>query len=239
MQYRFILFLCLFFFVQTITKAQEEIPKPTKYLEIGPAIGSYRGDLSPNYSKVNGGVNVGYIFNKERRWNFRLDFSYLYVQGQILRAPDYIPPLTEPYPNDYFQSHTFNTSLSVMFNIINKDNFKVYIAQGIGLFYYNPMDENGEELIENISDPRQGYYKTRNDGEDYTNFALSLPTRFGVNYFFPTNFGVGVSATFANIFTDYLDNVSELGNVKGNDNLMSVNFSFFIPLQYQKLNRVK
>ena len=46
-----------------------------------------------------------------------------------------------------------------------------------------------------------------------------------------------MSTTFHNPLTDYLDNVSELGTVKGNDQAMSVNFSCFIPLGYNKLDR--
>ncbi|AZQ61767.1 hypothetical protein EI427_05820 [Flammeovirga pectinis] len=216
---------------------QDVMPKPKRTLIIGGALGSYRGDLSPNYSKVNGGANLGIVFNKKKRFDLRFDLSYLYLQGQKLRGADYIPPLTEPFPNDYFQSHTLNTSLSVMYNIINKKNFKLYIAQGIGLFYYNPLDENGEELIDNISDNRNGIYETRNENEVYSNFAFSMPTRFGATYYLKNNFGVGVSCTFANPFTDYLDNVSDFGTVKGNDNAMSINFNCFIPLAYSKIKK--
>ncbi|OHX65242.1 hypothetical protein NH26_02175 [Flammeovirga pacifica] len=213
-----------------------EVPSPKRYLEISPLINSYSGDLG-RFNQINGGVNAALVFNKPRRGNFRLDFTYMYVQASRLRGADYVPPLEEPIPNDYFQSHTINFSLSYMYNIINKDNFKLYISQGLGLFYYDPMDEEGNKYIENFSDNDRGFYMTRNANETYTNFTMSLPTRLGIMYYFPGNFGVGLSSTFYNPLTDYLDNISDFGTVKGNDNLMSVNFNFHIPLQYQKLKK--
>lgn len=230
--------LLIFIFGGFQTFAQNELPKPKSIMEVGIALGSYRGDLSPSFSKVNGGVNVGFLFNTKKRWHIRADLSYLYLQGQTLHDENYLPPLEPPFPNDFFQSHTLNTSVSFMFNIINKRYFKLYVAQGIGIFYYNPLDQYGNELIENYKDENNGLYETRNENETYTNFAFSMPTRIGVTYYFKNNFGLGLSATFVNPFTDYLDNVSELGAVSGNDQAMSINMSFFVPLTYGKLNRV-
>lgn len=213
---------------------QEVLPRPKRILEIGPAISSYKGDLSSGFSKVGGGVNLGYIFNNNKRWQIRFDFSYLYLQGQKVYSPSYIPPLDPPYPNTFFQSHTLNSSLSFMFNIINSRYFKLYVAQGIGLFYFNPLDENGEEYIEqDYTNASEGIFATRNEGETYTNFAFSMPTRIGAYYYLKNNFGFGLSVTFVNPFTDYLDNISQLGVVDGNDQAMSINFSFLIPLSYR------
>ncbi|MBB3696116.1 hypothetical protein KMW28_11985 [Flammeovirga yaeyamensis] len=213
-----------------------EIPTPKKYLEISPLINSYRGDLG-SFNQINGGINLAFIYNKPRRGNLRLDFTYLYVQASRLRGKDYVPPIQEPIPNNYFQSQTLNFSLSYMFYIINKKNIKLYLAQGLGVFYFDPLDENGESYFENISDNSRGYYQTRNESETYSKFTLSLPTRFGLMYYFPTNFGIGLSGTFYNPFTDYLDNISDFGTVKGYDNVFSLNFNFHIPLQYQKLKK--
>ncbi|NME72076.1 hypothetical protein [Flammeovirga aprica] len=230
------LILFTFFIYSYHSFSQEKLPtKPKTVLEVGVALGSYKGDLSPNFSKVNGGFNAGVIFRAQKRLNLKLDVSYLYLQGQQLRDPNTLPPLEPPFPNYFFQSHTLNTSFSVMFNIINKKRFKLYVTQGLGVFYFNPLDENGDELIENIRDEKEGIFETRNKNETYTNFAMSLPTRIGMTYYFKNNFGFGLSTTFVNPLTDYLDNVSELGTVKGNDQAMSVNFSCFIPLSYGKL----
>ena len=170
------LFTLLLIFYSLNSFSQNELPRPKVLMEFGPSLGSYKGDLSPNYRKVNGGVNFGFIFNNKKRWNIRFDLSYMYLQGQKFLGPDYLEPLNPPYPNNFFQSHTLNTSLSFMFNIINSKHFRLYVAQGIGAFYFNPMDEDGNELIENFE-------KTRNPNEVYSNFALSLPTRLGITLF--------------------------------------------------------
>ncbi|KXX67218.1 outer membrane beta-barrel protein [Flammeovirga sp. SJP92] len=231
------LLLLAFFICSFHSYSQEKLPnRPKSVLEIGIALGSYSGDLSPTFSKVNGGLNVGLLMRAQKRLNLRLDASYLYLQGQKLNDPNTLPPLEPPFPNNFFQSHTLNTSLSVQFNIVNSRHFRLYVAQGLGVFYYNPMDEDGNELIENLKDEPNGIFETRNQNEEYSNFAMSLPTRVGMTYYFENNFGFGLSATFVNPLTDYLDNVSELGNVNGNDQAMSINFSCFIPLSYGKLS---
>lgn len=234
------LFLFTFFIYSFHSFGQDQLPtKPKSILELGVGLGSYKGDLSPNFSKVNGGFNLGLIMRAQKRLNLKLDVSYLYLQGQKLDDPNVLPPLEPPFPNNFFQSHTLNTSLSLMFNLINSKHFKLYVAQGVGIFYFNPLDEEGTELIENFKDETNGVFETRNKNETYSNFAMSLPTRVGMTYYFDNNFGFGLSATFVNPFTDYLDNISELGTVNGNDQAMSINFSCFIPLSYGKLSSPK
>ncbi|MCZ6900504.1 MAG: hypothetical protein O7F74_09725, partial [Bacteroidetes bacterium] len=49
----------------------------------------------------------------------------------------------------------------------------------------------------------------------------------------PNGFGFGLQTGYLNTTTDFLDNISQWGNKKGNDNVLVTKFSFVISLNKQ------
>lgn len=97
----------------------------------------------------------------------------------------------------------------------------VYLSQGIGFIHFSPEDDEGNSLAD--------LPNTREDQETYRQESFMLPTNVGVLYLLPNQYGVSVQAGFYNPMTDYLDNISQLGD-SGNDNILAIRFAFYIPL---------
>jgi hypothetical protein len=57
-----------------------------------------------------------------------------------------------------------------------------------------------------------------------------LPTQVGAIYLLPNQWGIGIQAGLLNPLTDYLDNIKELGNRSGNDNVMQTRLLLYVPL---------
>ena len=57
-----------------------------------------------------------------------------------------------------------------------------------------------------------------------------LPTQVGANYFFKNTMGVGLQVGVLNPQTDYLDNISQLGNLENNDKVLSIRLMLIISI---------
>ncbi len=202
---------------------------PVSLMEIGISGNSYKGDLNTSYDKWSAGVKLGILFNRKEKLNGGVQFSYQSVTGQVLSLE---PPAENEdgiYPNTFFKSSVISGQYALRYNFIKKEFLHVYLSQGIGISYYNPQDEEGEDLVNQST--------TRNYTEDYRSTAFYLPTEIGAIYLFRNGYGVGIQGKFFNILTDYLDNISELGEVDGRDNILSIQLSFYAPLSYYEKRR--
>jgi len=213
------LFFSLVFLLafQHIASAQN----PTHLLTIGTSANSYKGDLSDSYDKWTASFHLGIKFNKGKRINGLLNLSYGHVTGQ---NPTFEVMDKEQTANRYFNTKIITANYDLQLNLIKRKQFAVFISQGIGLLFYTPQDEFKQNL--------QDQTKSRNDNETYSNSALTIPSQFGVNYFFKNGYGVGLQAGYLNVVTDYIDNISELGSAQGNDNIFMGRFYFMIPISY-------
>ncbi|UII29380.1 hypothetical protein LVD15_13400 [Fulvivirga maritima] len=178
---------------------------------------AYNGDLS-QYDQYGALFHIGLQLNKNRKFNgnFNLGIGSVRGENSQFRLNDNL----EATPNRYFKTSYLFINYDLHYNIIKKEQVIVYISQGIGLFRFNPKDEDGN----NLSDQSN----TRNSDETYSNLTLMLPTSVGAIYFLPNEWGVGFQAGLLNTMTNYIDNISELGD-GGNDNILEFRLAFYVP----------
>lgn len=216
---RTLLFLTLF--VGLSAAAQAQTPAPSRYLWMGLSANSYRGDLQGGIVQFKPGLHLGLKFNRKERFNGNFTLSLGQVEGQ---DPSFAPD-TEPEikPNRYFTSSFFSANYMLQYNLVKKERYLLYVGQGVGLFRYNPRNEQDV--------PLQEQRQTRLAGEEYGNISLMLPTAAGAMYFLPNQWGLGFQATSLNPLTDYLDNIKALGSKKGNDNVLQFRLQLLVPMK--------
>ena len=206
------------------SKPINSIPKISLFAETGLSANAYSGDLS-SYTKWSSVFHFGLRFNKAYRINSRIGISTGFLTGEnrFYTFDDGSEP--KPSPNTFFRSNIFSFEYELMYNIIKKRNFMLYISQGIGLMRFVVKNAQGDNLFD--------LQNTRALDETYGNFAFMLPTGIGTNYILKNGFGLGVHASFINTQSDYLDNISQWGNKVGNDN--AFRFKVFVMIPVNKI----
>jgi opacity protein-like surface antigen len=198
--------------------------QPIRLLEIGIGPTAYRGDLSNGYRKWASAVHVGLKFNRKRRLNGHLNVAFGTVTGQNAGYAFTGESETTPTPNRFFRTSFVSVNYDLQVNLLKTPRWIVYASQGVGFMRFNPKDEFGN--------PLQDQLNTRTAGESYGNIAVMLPTQAGALYLLPNGYGVGIQGGFANPLTDYLDNISQWGNRNGGDNMLWLKFQFVVPMGF-------
>lgn len=193
---------------------------PNSYIQVGISPVAYKGDLGRSFSKWRMNVNVGLLFNKKDKLNGSAQIAIGSVTGQS--DDRYIGGSSDITPNSFFKTNFIAINYELHYNLIRNEFWKIYIGQGIGFMHFTPKDQYGEKLSDQ--------YETREEGESYGSIAIIFPTKLGVIYFFPNNYGLGFETGFYNTLTDYIDNVSVWGGKEGYDNIWYFKFSLNIPV---------
>lgn len=215
-------FLVLLIFSFHSLYAQER--KNMFYIGVSPV--AYKGDLSASYSDFNFAFSAGLKFNRNKRLNGQLNLTVGKISGQTMDKFFYkIPDDSTVKPVNYVKTPFFAVDYSLQYNFIKKKNFIFFLGQGVGIMNYTPKDEYGKALTEKSS--------SRNADESLTSIAICMPSRIGIIGLFDNGIGLGINAGFLNTFTDYLDNISELGKKQGNDNILTYNFLVYFPLGHK------
>lgn len=216
------LFIAAFILAVTTGSAQQSDP----YLNFGGGLLSYNGDMG-SFDESGMGLTMGIRFTKKKLLNGSFNLGFGSVSDD---DPTILPAMQvgDVRPNTYFKSSLayFNYTLNI--NILKNEKWWIYAAQGIGFLRFSPKNENGENLVD--------FDNTREAGEDYRTSTFMLPTSVGAVYHLSDEWGVGISAVLLNIQTDYLDNISNLGN-SGNDNVLSISFNLNKKITLSKTER--
>lgn len=191
-------------------------------LGVGPA--AYKGDLSNSYDKWSSVAYIGLKFNRFKKINGNFTLSIGSVTGQNINYGFDDGSAVSPTPNNFFRTTLVALNYELHYNIINKDKFKLYISQGVGVVRFDPQDEFNTSLVDQPS--------TRALGETYASISLFFPTQIGILYYLPNDYSVGMQAGYWGTTTDYLDNISQWSNSKGSDNVLSVRFEIHIPIEF-------
>ncbi|WP_224996404.1 outer membrane beta-barrel protein [Cesiribacter sp. SM1] len=212
-----LLLLLLLLLPLSLVQAQS----PGRYAWAGISANHYRGDLEDGLFHLNPAIHAGLKFNRAKRLNGIFSIGYGSVSGQ---NPDFNPSVQPPIaPNKYFNTSFFTADYALQYNLVKTERFHLYISQGIGLFRYNPKDEQDREL--------QNLGTTRPSDEIYGNISLQLPTSLGTAFFLPNQWGLGLQASYLNPLTDYIDNIGRLGTDKGNDNVLQFRLMLLVPVE--------
>jgi len=229
MMYKVKLFILLPLFLYSLSSiAQTTLP--TKFVELSVCTNSYKGDLSHSYSQWANGIQVGLLFNKKKIINGHLN---LFIGTAIAQNPNYFfdnGANPQPTPNNFAKIQMIALNYDLHINLYKKHNLIVYFYQGIGLMRFNPKDADNNNLANQIS--------TRAPNESYSNTTVMLPTGIGALYVFKPGIGVGFQGGWLNTRTDYLDNISQWGDMKHLDNILTYRMTFYIPISAALLNKL-
>jgi len=210
----------ILFLLMAISRLQAQDKTPY-WLLVGLEIPSYTGDLN-QYAQFNSGFTLGFRLNHKENLNGQFMLALGTVKGDNRKLD--IRPGQEA-PNSFFRTPYVEFSYQLHYFVYRTDRLGVYVSQGAGFFRFVPIGENGNNLID---DPR-----TRAEDETYRNITLALPTKAGVQYIFSNQIGMNLEAGWHNPLTDYLDNISELGE-SGNDNILFIRLNLMIPLSLKR-----
>ncbi|MEH0154300.1 outer membrane beta-barrel protein [Limibacter armeniacum] len=197
---------------------------PVRMLEIGIGSNSYKGDLNSSFDKWAPSFHTGLRFNWEKRINLSVEGMFGKIQAQ---STTYISPDPDKNPLRFVESSFWGVHAEGNLNFVQTKRWKVYLYQGVGFMRFTLKDEEGNKLLEfeNISDSRA-------DGESLDDRTIYLPTGLGAIYFLKNGFGISGKIGLLNPLTDYLDNMSELGDPDNNDMVLQGRISLLVPLRF-------
>ncbi|MGB3618094.1 MAG: hypothetical protein WBA12_08245, partial [Catalinimonas sp.] len=196
---------------------------PTRYVEVGLSAAAYKGDLSA-YARWTPLAHVALHFQRRKRLNGSLQLMVGQVAGQGLNARFQEGTATDGRtPNRDFRTALFAFNYTLHLNLIARERFRLFVAQGAGLLRYAPQDRDGNRLADRAT--------TLAPGESYGVVALHFPSSVGLLYFLPNRWALGLSAGWLNPATDYLDNVGTYGTRDGGDQVAAYRFSVRVPLR--------
>lgn len=183
---------------------------------------AYRGDLTaddPSFWRINPGANVSLQFRPYKRIQPQLNAGFGSVVEQLDRNSIGTQPPTSI--NSFFETNFFYMDFRLAYVLFRKSRIQPYLVGGGGLFFFNPLDQNGNFLIDNIF--------TREDGELYNTTAFVLPVGTGLRIHVNQLAYIGLEYMVRTNVTDYVDNIGLRGEVAGNDQLhnfqVSLNFT--------------
>ena len=211
--------LLLLLLLLCVTGVQAQTP--SRYFWAGTSANNYTGDLDDGLAHFKPGAHIGLKLNRGKRLNGSFALGIGMLSGQ---DPNFKPDVAAPLsPNKYFSTTFFTLDYSLQYHLIKKERYWLYVSQGIGLFRYNPMDDQDRSLLD--------LGNTRPADETYGNISLQLPTSLGAAYFLPNQWGLGLQASYLNPLTDFIDNIGSLGTNKGNDNVLQFRLMVMVPVK--------
>ncbi|MEP2024895.1 MAG: hypothetical protein ABJH98_14145 [Reichenbachiella sp.] len=225
MKNRFFLFLLIGCLLASYeSQSQDSLQRKRKEIHVGIGPAFYSGDLGSAYSSGSLLFNFGLKLNKDKKLNGNIKVAIGSISGQELDYTTTDNTGITATPNTYFKTSFFGLNYEAQYNFVHREQLKVYISQGIGLFRFNPKDQYDNDLIDQPD--------TRPIGESYRNMIIQLPTQLGAKYYLPNDFAFGIQFGFINPITDYLDNLGIWGNKNGNDNILSIQFEIHAPISF-------
>ncbi len=188
-----------------------------KFIGLGFGTNLTKTDLSETFSKPSLAFNAFLQFDRPKRLSsaVHLTVGQLISESRNVKFVDQ----SEFKINDFAQTNYQSVHFEAVFSIIKKSNWSISLAQGFGFMRFNVYDKNNNPLIDQLN--------SRAFTEDYTGFAVMLPTSAKAHYVFKNNFGLSANLGLLNVLTDYLDNISTFGNAENNDNVLVMQLSLF------------
>lgn len=204
--------LVLFLLLAVNLSAQAPAPKPLR-LGIGLMATGYAGDLTVNsspFERFSAGASLSLQFASEKLISPQLNggFGKFSAQDRDIAAVEGIQP------NTFVETPFFFVDLRLKARFLRQTSFNPYLSIGIGMLGYTPRDGDGNSLLDN--------YSTREEGETYGSISANFPLSAGMEIKLSPILLVGLEYTYRATTTDFLDNISALGQADGNDKLHSL-----------------
>lgn len=183
----------------------------------------YKGDLTVNetdYLRIYPGSNIFLQFANQRAFRLRFGAGFgKIVEQSDLRSQTFAE---ERQTNDYFETSLFYLDLRLMRYFFRKGPVQPYLGFGPSIMFFNPKDQNGNFLIDNIF--------TREVGEDFATTIFVWPATAGLSFPLSKVLRINADYTYRLNMSDYIDNIGLLGNDPGRDQLHAFQVSFDVRL---------
>lgn len=214
-----------------ISKPTEQVPPEAKnstptnkqrYITVGFRAMQYSGSLGNSSAQpFTPALALGLQFNGSKRFSTSFQAGLGFMQGYNPLFQPALPNAPTVRPNNQFRTDVVFAQGNLQFALIKSAQWQWYAEAGLGLLRFEPLDENNA--------PLQTQNATRATGETYGQTTIFLPISTGVRYFPFQELGFGFSLGWLNPSTQYLDNINQLGNPQGQDQVFSLQGQVFIP----------
>jgi hypothetical protein len=216
-----LLFICFHFLLALPAFAQKQ-PVPLK-IGMGLSSFSYTGDLiesGDQFRRFYPGGNFSLQFVGKRAFQMQANVGF----GSFAEQADLNlwPGTLEVVPNNFVETSIFYADLRLKYWFFKRRALRPFIGAGLGMLRFNPKDEDGNFLDENIF--------TRLEGEDYNSTVANFPVSTGLEMRISPLISLGLEYIYRFTPTDYLDNIGQLGPVEGNDGLHAIQINMFFTL---------
>ena len=179
---------------------------------------AYRGDLTIDGEALHRfypGFNVSLQFASEKLITPQLNFGF----GRFVAQNRNLEPVGGISPNTFTDTRIFFVDFRLKARFLRTGYLHPYLATGIGLLGYTPKDAEGKTLLENFT--------SRQEGETYGTVTASFPLSLGIELDLHPLLTWGLEYSFRPTSSDYLDNISALGQRSGNDQLHLFTMSLY------------
>ncbi|MEL6133744.1 MAG: outer membrane beta-barrel protein, partial [Bacteroidota bacterium] len=183
---------------------------------------TYRGDLTlddPSFWRVYPGANISLQFSPFRKFQPQVNAGF----GRVLEQWDSSLPIdpAQVGANDFFSTNFFYLDFRLAYLPFRHWRLQPYVIAGGGLIFFNPLDQNGNFLIDNVF--------TREQGELFNTTTFALPIGTGLRFHVNKLAYVGLEYLYRSSVSDYVDNIGLRGQKEGPDQLhnlmVSLNFT--------------
>ncbi len=202
---------------------------PRFQIGAGPTVNWFYGDLQPEDERIHrpyAGMNIALQFNNPKFIGPQINAGFGSYRVQDRLFDPEIPAGEDVEPNTFASSNFFYLDFMLRIRPLKRRLFRPHGGVGIGLFNFNPKNVAGEELV-NLPD-------TRLPQEEYNTTTGMLPLNVGFTWAINDLVSVGMDYYRHVVFSDYLDNVGELGTRSGGDGLNSLQIMVYLTPSYLK-----
>jgi hypothetical protein len=221
------LILCLQVLLMLVPGAGEAQVKQRFQIGIGPYGMLYTGDLSTQeewFHRVYPGMNLSLQFDTPKLFSPQLNAGFGKITGEDRNFGN--EGGEPPQPNNFVSTNYFYFDGRIHLQFFKRQLFRPRLGAGIGIMNFTPKGKSGQEL--------QSQIQTRAQGESYNTTVPYLPMTIGFKYKINRYVSLGMDYTRMNVFTDYIDNIGELGPRDGNDKLDNLLLSLYFTPAYKK-----
>lgn len=180
------------------------------HFSVRAGIAAYNGDLkrkSFSFSQSSFIGSIGARYDISEHVTARTYFSLTSLKGDDKKGT-----ATMQGRNLNFKTSVFDWELGAQYNFLNMNDswWTPYVFAGIGVFHFNPYtkDVNGAKtFLRPLSTEGEGFMA---GVKKYSLTQLSIPFGFGAERSLNEDMRVGLELGYRKLFTDYLDDVSDL-----------------------------
>lgn len=208
--------LCLLFIPNYLLAQQ--------FASVGIGSNSYIGDLSP--TRTMGQLNV--LLRYQKMLDESLALQATVNVGEIEGEYEPGDPIellgSSRTPNTYFSARVNSLDVGLKWYILKSNFVQLNASLGLGLLTYTIEDKEERSL-----NKRE---ETRLPDEDYVLRAAYLPASIGLVFFHDKSISLEIEQSWSFTNTDYLDNISYLGDKSGNDHIVRHSLTLRYRLKY-------